>query len=115
MAIIKGHSFHPDHGFTGSAGKNAHASIPGYKRGGFEHEIEKAVHEHEDHEHAGHHTRLKLKDGGTVDHKDHYGKGSHVDHDGAMHQSHVHYDKHGFQHCAVGGKSAAHHAKKGDK
>jgi len=105
MAIKIGHEFPAEHGFSGSAGKNARASIPGFKRGGeMKGEIKKAIHEHEDAEHGGHHTRLKLKEGGKVDAKDHYGKKGHVDHDGEMHQSKVSYDEDGYQMHKRGGK-----------
>lgn len=112
MAIMRGHTFPAHQGFTGSANPSANMrpEVPGFKHGGMEHEIAHAIHEHEDHEHGGHHTRIKLKHGGKVDGKDHYGKHGHVDHDGSMHQSHVSYDEHGFQHMAHGGKSAKHHA-----
>ena len=105
MAITMGHNF-PAHTFSGSAGKNMRPTIPGYKRGGeVDEKIEHAIHEHEDQEHGGHHSRLKLKEGGKVDPRDHYGKKNHIDHDGEMHQSHVHYDKDGFQLHKKGGKA----------
>jgi hypothetical protein len=107
MAIIKGHGFHPKNGFTGSAnpGASMAPAIPGFKRGGMEHES--AAEERR--EETGHHTRTKL---GKTDARDHFGEHKHVDHDGEMHQSHAAYDEHGFQHLAHGGKSAKHHAKK---
>ncbi len=51
-----GHSFHPQHGFTGSASESPmHPTIPGFKRGG--HAVEHGAHHdlHDDHpKHEGH-------------------------------------------------------------
>lgn len=76
MSIKHGHHFPGAHGFTGSAGKDHRPHIPGFKHGGEEH-AEGA--------------------------REHYGKRKHVAHDGEMHQSHVSYDHHGFQHHKKGG------------
>ena len=79
------HEFHPDHGFTGSAGKNMRPKIPGYKHGG-------GIGHEDGHVHHA--------DGA----KDHHGKTGHVDHDGEHSMSKVKYDEHGFQHHKHGGK-----------
>lgn len=45
-----GHTFHPSHGFTGSANPETDMapSVPGYKRGGMD-EVEHGKHHHGDH------------------------------------------------------------------
>ena len=122
MAITFGHEFPAEHGFTGSAhpAKEHRPSIPGYKYGGHvEREVEKGIREHEDQEHEGRHSKLRLKKGGiaekgswSMDNKDHFGKSGLVDHDGEQNMNKTAYDEHGFQHLSHGGKSAKHHAGK---
>ena len=80
------HTFMPEHGFTGSAGKNMRPKIPGYKHGG---SMETEKHGH-----------VKHADGARA----HYGKGGHVDHDGDQNLGKVRYDEDGFQHHSHGGK-----------
>lgn len=55
-----GHTFMPQHGFTGSAGNNMRPSIPGYKMGGMDHEPDMEPREHDDHpkhDSHGHHDK----------------------------------------------------------
>ena len=51
-----GHTFAPQHGFTGSAGKSLTPQIPGFAHGGMD-EVEHGEHHHGDHpkhDHAHH-------------------------------------------------------------
>ena len=72
MAIIRGHKFHAEHGFTGSAHPNKDhlPMIPGYKRGGDVEQdkalIKSAVAQQETAKHGGKHTELHIKRGGKV-------------------------------------------------
>lgn len=62
-----GHSFHPMHGFTGSANPETDMApkVPGFKRGGRS-EVKHGEHEHGDHpKHKGH-AKKHMKHGGMA-------------------------------------------------
>jgi hypothetical protein len=66
-----GHTFMPQHGFTGSAGNNMRPSIPGYKHGGMEMGEHESHGDHPKHDHVGYdkHGYETMKHGGRAHHK----------------------------------------------
>jgi len=80
-----GHEFHPMHGFTGSANPSTdmRPTVPGFKRGGMEEEMEHKEHgDHPKHDHAKH------DEHGYQHHKGHGHKEMHKHHGGHKKMGH---------------------------
>lgn len=102
----KGHEFHAEHGFTGSAkpSKEFRPEVPGFKRGQNVHvksslPVGGSMDFAGGNPEAGAQPGMAFKEGGMPKgHKKNYKHGGRIEHDHhPKHESHHHTDKHGFQ------------------